>query len=307
MKKNLFLILIVLFFSACGIPESEYAALSSQNEALNQELTELKKRISELDYLKDHSQVVLPNTEFKEITAASNGQNYKIKVQLPRDYNQNTQTYPVLYVTDAETNFGGIGYIAQRLMKDKLIPPMIVVGVAYGTDYKTFYELRSRDLTPVEDKDLRMGGKIDPTGGAAKFCDFLSQELFPFIEKNYRIDRTNQTLYGHSYGGLFGTYVLLNQPELFNKYLILSPSLWFKERIMLNQVANLSPTFKAHKVYMASGALEGGIDDLQIQFAAKLKQRDFEGLDFKAEILDNETHRTIFGPGFTNGMRYLFE
>ena len=58
---------------------------------------------------------------------------------------------------------------------------------------------------------------------------------------------------------------------------------------------------------MASGDLEGSIDDLQIQFEAILDQRAFADLDYKIELMENETHRSIFGRGFTNGMRYLYD
>ena len=298
--------LIILYCISCGIPKADYEALKSQNEKLQQQIDTLNERIGELDYLSAYSQVVLPNTELKEIKATSNGQLYKIKIQLPRDYYQTSSEYPVLYITDAETNFGGVGYIVQRLMKDKLIPPIIVVGIAYGTDYRNFYRLRSRDLTPEKDGRNKVGGRVDPTGGAPAFCKFLSEELFPFIENNYRVDNNNRTLYGHSYGGLFCAYVLLNQSEFFNKYLILSPSLWFKDNLMLNKVKNFSKSFKSTRVYMASGELEGRIDDLQTEFANILNDKKLEGLNLEAEIFPNETHRTIFGPGFTNGMRYLF-
>ena len=119
-----------------------------------------------------------------------------------------------MYVLDAETNFGGVSYIVQRLIKDRLIPEILVVGIAYDTDYKNFYRLRSRDLTPVEDSNLKMGkNEVDPTGGAPLFSKFLEQELFPFIEKVCRIQPKDRAIYGHSYGGLFGSYVLLEQPK----------------------------------------------------------------------------------------------
>lgn len=299
--------ILALFLISCNSYKSDLQLLKSKNLQLQQENIEIKERIAEITYLKEHSQVVLPNTELKEITSLVNNQTYKIKISLPKGYNTESNTYPVLYVTDAETNFGGVSYIVQRLIKDKLIPPMIIVGIAYGTDYKTFYELRSRDLTPIEDKELRMGGAIDPTGGAPLFCDFLSNELFPFIERNYHASKKSRTLYGHSYGGLFGTYVLLNRTDLFTNYLILSPSLWYYDNLMLKQVINLSPKFDSVRFYIASGKLEASIDDLQNELISKLNERNFSNLTFKAEVLENETHRTIFGAGFTNGMRYLFE
>ncbi|MGG8495079.1 alpha/beta hydrolase [Tenacibaculum sp. TC6] len=305
--KPIFYFLVIIVFNNCA-SNAQNENLKRTIDSLQQKNNLLERKLAEATLKKTHSNVVLANTEVKKITSSSNGQTYTIKIKLPREYSKNSTSYPVLYVTDAETNFGGVCYIVQRLIKDKLIPPMIIVGIAYDTDYKSFYQLRSRDLTPVEDKNLTIGGSIDPTGGAPLFSKFLEQELFPFIEKNYNVQKNERTYYGHSYGGLFGTYVLINNPELFNKYLILSPSLWFYNRLMLKQVTELSPDFGSGvKLYMASGELEQGINRLQTIFISKIKNNHFDKLTYKAEVLKNETHRTIFGAGFTNGLRYLFE
>ena len=57
---------------------------------------------------------------------------------------------------------------------------------------------------------------------------------------------------------------------------------------------------------MASGELEGRIDDLQIEFIRLLKGREIQNLRIESEVIENETHRTIFGVGFTNGLRFLY-
>ncbi len=57
---------------------------------------------------------------------------------------------------------------------------------------------------------------------------------------------------------------------------------------------------------MVSGGLESIIDDHQIEFSDLLNSRKFANISVKAEILDNETHRTIFGNGFTKGLRFLY-
>jgi len=56
-----------------------------------------------------------------------------------------------------------------------------------------------------------------------------------------------------------------------------------------------------------NGKFEGRIDDLQVKFVAQLNQKNLPNLAIESEVMDNETHRTIFGPGFTNGMRFLYQ
>jgi len=299
---NKYLILLLFIITSCSGQES---SLKKENELLKKELSEIKKE--HLSLLNKNSEVTLANTTTKELTSEYNGQKYQIKVHFPKNYNENKQKkYPVLYVLDAETNFGGVSYIVQRLIKDKLIPEILVVGIAYNTDYKNFYKLRSRDLTPVHVKNLRPNHTPSPSGGAPLFSDFIEFELFPYINKNFRTQENEKAIYGHSYGGLYSTYVFLKRPHMFNKYLILSPSLWYKNRILIDEVKKIKPTKNNIKLYMASGELEPRIDDDNREFMNILKNKNISGLKLKSEIKDNETHRTIFGVGFTNGLRFLY-
>ncbi len=296
--------LIILFFiiTSCY---GQKPNLKEENEHLKKELSEIKNKYQKL--LDKELEVSLVNTTVKNLTSKYNSQKYQIKIYFPRNYKKNKQKkYPVLYVTDAETNFGGISYIVQRLIKDKLIPEIIVVGIAYNTDYKNFYKLRSRDLTPIVDKNLKPYHTPLPSGGASLFCDFIEFELFPYINKNFRTQENETAIYGHSFGGLFGTYTFLKRPHMFNKYLVLSPSLWFKEKLLIKELKEMEFTSHKTKLYMASGELEPRIDDHQLEFVKILEDKNISGLKLKSEIKENETHRTIFGVGFTNGLRYLY-
>lgn len=287
---------------SCGIPQEEHFKLK-------QELTQVLAELDSLKSERQNKQVNIANSSIHEISSKNVDQVYQIKVSYPKGYKESDQKYPVLYVLDAEVNFAAVSYIVQRLIKDGLIPEMLVIGIAYATDYDTFYSLRSRDLTPTYLRTTRVGNRLatDPTGGAKEFALFLSDELFPLMEETYRIDPANRGIFGHSYGGLFGTYVLLNRPEMFQKYLLLSPSLWYDNRLMLSEVLKKEPKFSKTKLYMGSGELEGRIDDMQEEFIRSLRRKKPANLTFRSEVLNNETHRTIFGRGLTNGLRYLYK
>ncbi len=299
---NKLLILLLFIITSCNGQELN---LQKENELLKKELSEIKNEHQKL--LNENLEVTLANTTVKYLTSKYNGQKYQIKVHFPRNYNENKQKkYPVLYVLDAETNFGGVSYIVQRLIKDKLIPEILIVGIAYNTDYKNFYKLRSRDLTPIVDKNLKPNHTPIPSGGASLFCDFIEFELFPYINKKFRTQENETAIYGHSFGGLFGTYTFLKRPHMFNKYLVLGPSLWFKDKLLIREAREMEFTSHATKLYMASGELESRIDDHQLEFVKILEGKNISGLKLKSEIKENETHRTIFGIGFTNGLRYLY-
>jgi len=301
-------VFITVMLAGCGVSNAGDADLKAENERLREEVKTLKQRLDEVSGAPTSDSVVMSGTEVRRLKAESNGQDYEIRIKFPREYDPDHEVYPVLYVIDAETNFGGVSYIVQRLVKDDLIPKILVVGIAYDTEYSEFYRLRSRDLTPTRDRDLRSGGasEPDPAGGADAFSDFLEHELFPFVDDNYPAKKGDRAIYGHSYGGLYGCHVLLTRPRMFNRYLLLSPSLWYDDSLLLKRVARAPLEFGSTRLYVGSGELEPRIDELQVRFVDSLRARRPEGLSIESEVLANETHRTIFGAGFTNGMRFIF-
>ncbi|HMX03558.1 MAG TPA: alpha/beta hydrolase-fold protein [Chitinophagales bacterium] len=153
-----------------------------------------------------------------------------INIYLPEGYSKDDSiNYPVIYLLDggADEDFIHIAGLVQfnNFPWIARVPNSIVVGIA-NTD-------RKRDLTYpttiTEDKQ-----HYPTTGGSAAFMSFIEKELQPFIETNYSITH-DYTLIGQSLGGLFATEVLFTKPQLFNRYIIISPSLWWDDASLLKQ------------------------------------------------------------------------
>ena len=145
-----------------------------------------------------YPKVEIDNTEVRELLSNYNGQKYKIYVKFPRNYQNSKKKYPVLYILDAETNFGGVSYIVQRLIKDKIIPEILLIGIAYNVDYDTFYELRSRDLTPTLVEGFKWLGVPYPSGGAENFTKFIKNKLFSFVDEILD-NETHRTIFGNGF------------------------------------------------------------------------------------------------------------
>jgi len=82
------------------------------------------------------SPVTIPNSELRFLKSRLLGKEYKIQVALPTGYAESKETYPVLYLLDADTFFGTIAetvrfLVASRKMFSIEVPDMIVVGVGY--------------------------------------------------------------------------------------------------------------------------------------------------------------------------------
>jgi hypothetical protein len=147
--------------------------------------------------------------------------------------------YPVLYVTDGNGMFPLAA--AQTALMALAGKGAIVIGIGYPTDdFMRPMMLRYRDLTPVtEDKSLFPTqpplAEADQGGASELFYRFITEELRPAVSAKYSVDANQQTLYGHSLGGLFGLNVLFKHPESFNRYVASSPSIWWDNKSVLKE------------------------------------------------------------------------
>lgn len=250
--------------------------------------------------------VTLPNSEVHLLQSAHIDQEYKIFVSLPMGYNESKNTCPVLYVTDANWVFGAFYTVVQFLQANQSIPPMIVVGIGYPTeDNSEIFRLRSRDFLPTVSGDIESGGADD-------FVSFIQDDLFPFIADHYRTDDSDRTLWGYSYGGTFGTYVLFKQRHMFSRYIILAPTLIWDDHICFDyerqyaEEASDLPT----RLHLSVGTLDEDLVEhnasLLIKFHAVLKSRNYPSLKMQLELYEGENHLTSAMPCIMNGLRSVF-
>lgn len=214
------------------------------------------------------------------------GEERRLNVLLPPGYSASKERYPVLYLLDGsahEDYFHAAGLV-DFLATYGVIPPTIVVGIS-NVD-------RKRDFTPPTTSEEDR--KAAPTsGGAAKFITFLETELFPYVEANYRTAGP-RTLVGQSLGGLFAVKVLLEKPALFDKYVIISPSLWWSDQALLKSAAELLRTNRAPKrsVYLSIGDEGDAMKTADAELVARLRAAAWEDLRLCLDQLPNETHAT---------------
>jgi len=151
--------------------------------------------------------------------------NKKIWVYLPSNYANSKQTYPVLYLQDAQnlfdksTSFSGEWRIDETL--DSLDLELIVIGIEHGN------EKRIDELTPFPNPEYN-------GGNAENYLKFITETLKPDIDKRFRTktDVSNTFIGGSSLGGLFSYFAILKNPEIFGKALVFSPSFWFSDKIV---------------------------------------------------------------------------
>ena len=246
----------------------------------------------------DAKPLIVDRAEVRSIVSKENGVAYKVYVALPHDYGK--KRYAVVYVLDADYSFLIARNIADHLAERDHLRELIVVGIAY--DGPPQYRLnRTRDYTPKFSPTGGYGAEYQKvSGGGPKFRAFLEKELVPFIDRSYATLANERCLVGHSYGGLFAAWMLVTQSALFDRYVIVSPSLWYDGGWIFTQLPQ--KTLRA-RVYLAAGASEDPImaGDLR-KFAARIKTRALD-----ADVLADETHNSIFPRALSNGLRFVFE
>jgi predicted alpha/beta superfamily hydrolase len=256
--------------------------------------------------------VTLPRTEVRPLRARS-GIAYTLYVSTPPGYTR-TGKYPVVYLLDADYSFAVAKNVTDHLTQRNHLPDVLVVGIAYDGEqtYPQVYRAnRTRDYTPTHSLDSPYGPEIQKgSGGGPRFRDFLRDELFPFVERDYATDG-RRVLVGHSYGGLFATWVFLTSPELFGGYIVVSPSLWYDQRMIYRLLDGLAREGRPPaKLFLSVGTLEGSqqamLNDLR-QLHDGLAARQVPGLTLRLAPLEDETHNSVFPAALGKGLRWIFD
>ncbi len=233
-----------------------------------------------------------------------------LNIYLPEGYHQNdAKKYPVIYLLDgsADEDFIHIVGLVQFNSFEWInqIPKSIVVGIATVD--------RRRDFTfPTLIKED--AAKYPTTGHSNQFISFIEKELQPYIETKYKTT-SDKTIIGESLGGLLETEILFTKPSLFNKYIIVSPSLWWNNGSLLNQnTQNLSEEF-GHQTDIYIGVGKEGLTPTAIPrvmevdanlLAEKIKGIKNKKLKVVFDYLPQEDHATIMHQAVFNAFKLLY-
>jgi predicted alpha/beta superfamily hydrolase len=232
----------------------------------------------------------------RQFTSRTLGNRRDILVYLPPGYRRfRGQHYPVLYLQDgqnlfdAATAFAGVEWgmdeTAQRLIRRRLIEPVIIVAIANtGPD-------RIHEYVPTPGiVDSKARRKKRSRGLARKYAKFLIEELKPFIDSNYRTKPEAEFtgLGGSSLGGLLTMTLGLWFPNVFTRLAVLSPSVWWDNEVIVRGVLALEKKLPL-KIWLDTGSAEPGWERARNLCAAlidrgwnlydDLEYHEFEGAD----------------------------
>lgn len=175
-----------------------------------------------------------------------------VRLYLPPNYDSSGQSFPVLYMHDAQnlfddaTSYAGEWKVDETLnqLAEQGTLSLIVVGIDNGEDK------RMNELSPWPNENF---GEAE---GKA-YTDFIVKTLKPYIDTNYRTLKgaEHTAIMGSSMGGLISHYAIFQYPEVFSKAGIFSPSYWYADDVF--RFTEEHPLTNGHRLYMIVSNNEG--------------------------------------------------
>ena len=202
------------------------------------------------------------------------------------------EKYPIVYVLDPGNNlfatFGIVNYYSDML---KIMPRSIIVGIVSSD--------REKDYLPAPSKEQPTGG------GADKFLRFINSELVTSIDSTYPAN-SERCIIGHSAGGLFAIDALENQPDLFNSFICIDPSLWYDNQLSVKAMPEFLKNYKGiKKSIFISLSNEKGMG--VFPFIDALEKYAPEGLKWDYIHYKNETHNSLGFKSICAGFEMIYK
>ena len=229
----------------------------------------------------------IPKHDNFKIASKQVGETRVINVWTPPMYEKSSDSLPVLYMPDGgiKEDFPHIANTIAKLVKEKSIPPIILVGIE-NTE-------RGRDLTADSKSDY--DAQFCPiTDGAKNFRAFITDELFEEIGNRYRINN-RKGIIGESLAGLFVMETFMQHPQSFDFYIAFDPSLWWNDHYLVKHAKELFAKFpdKQLKLWFA-GSSAKDISPYTNQLNKLLENNAPNKLKWKYSNEPKEKHNTIF-------------
>jgi predicted alpha/beta superfamily hydrolase len=254
------------------------------------------------------------------ISSKITGKDYQLYISFPGGYSiKDTTRYPVLYVLDGAFCYPIINMARRSMDMGKELEDVIIVCIGSGLDLPSWYSNRFYDDTPSSDtfydrqneKEMGFPTGTIRSGGAANFLRCITTEIIPYIDTHCKTTN-DRGIAGHSLGGLFATYCMLNSKGIFTRYGLLSPSLWWNNNEIVNQAESLFSKNKTWdilptKVFISVGKKEDSLMFRGItKFSKLIEDKDFKNVSFYRQFFDDETHQSVLPAALSRTLSVLY-
>lgn len=230
-------------------------------------------------------------TTVTKLYAAAVKDSFEIYITTPAQIDP-AKVYDVLYYCDANLKSGNkLREMVDDSVYAQRVSHTIFVGIGHIGNY---HVLRRRDyILPFINKN-DTAGKSDNYGQIAHFYQFLTTELMPRINGMYKTNPANNSILGHSLGGLFAFYCLFKNESYFKNYYALSPALWIDKYSIYRFNQLTKGTMPQRYLYFSAGGQEtlNHIKKGTTAMEAFLQQQQYPSLRFTYTVHEGQTHNS---------------
>lgn len=237
------------------------------------------------------STIAQSKIKYEEFASTKLDETRKLKIQLPRDYEENTdKVYPIIIVLDANYLFEPVAGNVDYFSYWEDMPESIVVGIMQGDS--------RYDDGAYDDINFM------PEEKGADFFEFIGLELLPYIDNTYRTAQFTIAV-GHDFTANFINYYLFKDPPLFNGYINLSPDL---APMMLERIPQRIPVIESKTFYY----LATGTDDIQdlreltLELDAALSPLKSDNFDYHFDNFEGATHYSLVARAIPSALEKMF-
>ncbi len=250
---------------------------------------------------KDPKDLFVIGSESIHFQSKINNSEYTLHINLPESYGKDTtKTYPVFYVLDGYRIFGTTTHVYNGIWDDGFAPEIIIVGITNSGSKEKPTLHRTRDLTPTAIE------RLSTSGGASTFLKVLKDEIIPLTDRLYNTDKTNRTLFGTSFAGMFTQYVLFTQPSLFANYIIHNPTLWWDDEYLFAQ----EDAFYQNNKNLAAKVIFINSEFNDMPTATKMykqiKNHSYTNMRLDFRVVDNVGHLGGEAAAINQGMSFVY-
>jgi predicted alpha/beta superfamily hydrolase len=254
------------------------------------------------------------------ITSNITEKEYKLEISFPQSYStKDSISYPVLYVVDGSLTLPSLRAAQKIMWNSKKYEQVIIVGISSAIDISSWKIDRAQDYTPSIDtlaqkkieKSLKLPEGSLVIGEAAKFLDCIKTEIIPFIDKSYKTN-TDRGIAGHSLGGLFTAYCLVNSDGYFTRFGISSPTLTWDNEKLLNQAVTQFNENKTWDLPQTKVFISVGGEDYPnylycfVKFYTTLERSDYQNINLQWQIFEKEKHMSIIPASMSRILSVLY-
>jgi len=216
----------------------------------------------------------------------------ELKIQLPRNYAENTeQFYPLIITMDGDYLFEIIAGNVDYMSYWDDIPEAIVVGINQDSTKEDDLYISKEDFFPIK--------------GGARFYEFLGAELVPYMIENYRVG-IFKVVIGHGDSANFINFFAFKTPPLFQAYVSLSPT--FSPFMKENLFELISSNKKTLFYYLSTASEDFRNNRAEIlNLNERIQEIKLDKTSYKFDDFKQSDHYSLVSSSIPSSLQHIFK